>query len=243
MTQTYKIGSGTYELPARPLVNPTISELAYLAAFDAAATFANAKPGIINDPHLSTSGKNAKLAPMADGLWRQIFISTTNIHNESLHLDKREAELFAVPKISTPFEIAVDREIRDWFRTLKHSEKLEVLQRISSGLEQVQTVGALLRSPIPMALDQEMTLVQEAHRANRRAEFPEEWQAIKEGRDAIAWAQRGMGHVTGISGGLTERNETEVMQLALTTGHERAAEIMFSEAAVKDMRRRLRPAA
>lgn len=243
MTQTYKIGSGTYELPARPLVNPTLSELAYLAAFDASATFANAKPGVINDPHLSTSGKNAKLAPMADGVWNRIFVSTTNIHNESLHLDKREAELFAVPKIATPYEIAVDREIRDWFRTLKHSEKLDVLQRIQTGREQQQTVAALLRSPIPMALDQEMTLVIEAHRTNRRAEFPTEWEAIKDGRDSIAWSKRGMGFVVGITGGLTERNDGEVLTLALTTGHEQAAEVMFDAAAIKDMRRRLRQAA
>ena len=232
MTQKYTIGAGSYELPTREISPANLAESSFLVANDAANTFATAKRSIVADGFLSSAGKHAKLLPLVNDLWRQVFTSTENIGNEAAYLDKRELKLFAVPEITTPFEIARDLEIRTWFRGLTRAEKSAVLERISSGQEQQHTVAALLRSPVALALDQELALVAEAHKSNCIAQNPDEWDLIQAGRESVEWAERGMGHVRGIAHGLTERNETEVMQLALTSGHEAAAMLMFGDSAV-----------
>lgn len=229
-TQTFDLAdTGPDSLPHQSL----------LVAVDAANTFATAKNTVMNDGHLTTQGKAAKLKPQADALWQQVFVSLENIENERLHWAGREAALYAIPAISTPYEIAMDRERRDWFRALARGDKASVIDAIKAGADHAELVAALLRSPVPLGLDGMARLVEEIHQANCRAASPDEWELIQTGRQAVATAERGMGHVVGISCGLTERPTEVVLRLALSTGHERAAGLIADPATVADVRRRL----
>lgn len=223
MTVKFTIGSTSFELPARQLATQSAAGLSYLTAVDAANLYARAKQSIENDGHLSGAGKLAKLKPLADGLWKQIFVSMENIANEGKHFDAREKRLFAVSEISTPYEVSRDREIRDWFRSLGRDETPRVIEAMKAGGEHAELVGALLRSPVPLGLDAMLTNVREVHEENCKEAAPGEYVLIEEGRASVQWAERGMGFVIGISQGLTERTVSEVLRLALETGHDLAA--------------------
>lgn len=209
----------------------------FIAALDAANSFAEAKNRIMNDGYLSSTGKAAKLAPLADALWQRIFVSLEAINNERLHLGGREAKLYEIPKISTPYEISMDRERRDFFRTLSSRDKSQVIGQMKSGGDHAEMICSLLRSPVPIGLDMYGRLVEEIHHQNCQSANPDEWESIKSGRQQVESAWRGLMFVVGATNILTEMQSSAVLRMALATGHEQAARLLSDAVTVAETRR------
>ena len=233
----FTIGAAGYDMPVRVIDKPGVSELAFQVATEKANEYAAEHAQVMNDGFLSATGKEAKLGPKADALWRQIFVSYENIEGENLSLDARETALFSVGAATTANELSRDREVRDWFRGLPMPEQNKVVEQMKAGETHKEVVTALLRSPIPLCLDHLMSVVSAVHQDNRKAQFPEEAHAIESRREGVTWALRGMGFVVGIAHGVTDRKAAAVLGLAMSTDHQKAAELMFGEKAVQEANR------
>ncbi len=94
---------------------PGEAEHAFAVALDAANLFASQKHAVENDQHLSTTGKQAKLAPMASQLWKTIFSSAKALQGERLKIETRTAELYGIGVPTTPYQIQQDLERRTWW--------------------------------------------------------------------------------------------------------------------------------
>lgn len=230
----FQIDARAFDLPE--LKDDSASRLSFLTALDAANSYASAKHEIMGDANLSPTGKAAKLAPLADRLWMQIFVSVENVANERAHWDKREAALLDVGAPQSANEIARDQEIRAWWRHATPEAHQKIMADVQAGPEHGEMVRAILRSPVPDSVDIEKRFFRELHDKLRRLDDPAEAIAIDGGRDAVSWAYTGMQHVIGISHGLTDRPVGVVLRLALTTGHERAAAEMFDAASIAQAR-------
>lgn len=226
----FNIGKNAFDLPE--LAGDSAPRLFFLAALDAANSYATAKSEISADAHLSSTGKAAKLAPLADRLWQQIFVSVENIANERAHWDKREAALLDVGAPQSANEIARDQEIRAWWRHAAPEARQKIMNDVQTGPEHVEMVRAILRSPVPDSMDVEKRYFREQHDRLRRLDNAGEAVAIDSGRDAVNWANHGLQHVVGISHGMTERPADVVLRFALKTGHEQAAVEMFDAARI-----------
>lgn len=221
----FSIGKQTFELP--DLEGETLPHLAFLTAFDAAKSFHTKKDAITGNTHLSDTGRAAQIAPLIDRLWDQILVSTENLEQERSHWNKREDELFAVGSPESSNEISRESEIRAWWRNQSADVRLKIMKDVEAGPEHAELVRALLRSPVPDSIDLEKRHFRELHNQIVRLDNPGEWMAIESGRRALDWAQRGMGHVVGISYGATGWDGSAVLRQALKTGREMAAGVMF----------------
>lgn len=232
----FSIGKQNISLDDRDLSNPTPAESAFLKALTESQDFSDTKYRVDTDPMLTEKGKNAKLNPLKDGVWRTILRSVEVVENERLALVKREKELFAVPPISTPFEIAMDRERRDWFRGLSVEQVAKFFQSLQAGESHAEIINSLMRSPVPLMLDMNLKFIEEIHQQNRMNMYPETWAQIEYGNASIKWAELGMAHVIGITLGTTVRSTGDVLAFALANGFDLAAKTMNGEQAVEHAR-------
>lgn len=228
----FSIGKQNIPLDNRDLTNPTPAERAFLKALTESQDFSEVKFRVDTDPMLSAVGREAKLKPLIDGVWRTILRSVEVVENERLALVKREKDLFAVPLIATPYEIAMDLERRTWFRGLTPEQTSKFFESLRSGEQHAETVNSLMRSPVPLALDMNLKFIEEIHQQNRMALFPDTWAEIEYGNTSIEWCQMGMAHVTGITHGTTKRSTHDVLVFAMAEGFNLAAKVLNGEKAV-----------
>lgn len=232
MTNTFTIGKSVIALEGRDLTNPTKAEAAFLKALSDLDEFTQTRVRIDTDQQLSEFGRLVKIKPLIDTAWRGIFRANEVIENERMSLVKKEKDLFGVPTISTPFEIAMDRECRDWFRSLSPSDLSKFFSELKAGEKHAQIVNSLLRSPVPLTLDRNLQLIEEIHHENRKALFPTAWAEVENGNPGIEWSQRGMAHLGGFAYINTRRDTAAVLLQALNEGFNLAAETMFSAESV-----------
>jgi hypothetical protein len=232
MTNTFTIGKHVIALEGRDLKNPSPAESAFLKSLNGLDDFIKLRTSIDTDPQLTALGRDVKILPLINNAWRIILRSSESVENERLALVQKEKDLFSVPKISTPYEVSMDRERRDWFRALSAPDLHKFLGGLKAGEDQTEMVHSLMRSPVPTLADRNLQIIEEVHRENRKAQFPDEWVAIEEGHAAISWAQRGMGHLIGFAYTSTRESSNAVCQFALKEGFNLAADTIWGKKAV-----------
>jgi hypothetical protein len=210
----------------------SIPVASFWAAADAANSFYSENARIRDDAFLSDAGRAAKVAPLADKLLKQILVSTENIINDSVHWNGREAALLDVGAPSSQNEIDRDREIRSWWRSAPAEVREHVMHEVEASPEHGELVRAILRSPVPDIADLEKKHFRSMHNQIRRLDNPSEAIAIETGKRAHEWAQRGMGHITGIFKNITGRSAADICRAAISAGHEKAATHIFGATAV-----------
>ena len=234
-----EIQIATHKIDLPELPDSTTNALpvaAFWAAADAANRFHSESVRIGEDPFLSDAGKAAKILPLADQLIRQMLVSTENIINDSAHWNSREAALLDVGAPTSQNEIDRDREIRSWWRSAAPEVRERVMRDVEAGPDHGELVRAILRSPIPDVADLEKKHFRSMHNQIRRLDNPNEAVAIETGRHAHEWAQRGMGHVTGIIKNITGKSTESICRAAILAGHEKAANQIFGTTAVAHAR-------
>lgn len=216
---------------------PGEAEHAFAVALDAANLFASQKHAVENDQHLSTTGKQAKLAPMASQLWKTIFSSAKALQGERLKIETRTAELYGIGVPTTPYQIQQDLERRTWWNAQPAANRAAFLEAVSRTPEESMLL-ALLRSPVPAFADLELRALREAFEALRRESDADLWALISDDQHALDWALRGMGHVVGISHGLTGITRQGVLAMLVESGDIAAAVALdYSQAEIATERR------
>lgn len=237
ITNTFTVGKHNFPIEGRDLANPTPAENAFLKTLTALDDFVQARLRVDSDAQLSPFGRDVKLVPLVNGVWQTILRSTETIENERLALVKKEADLFGVPKIATPYEIAMDRERRDWFKSLSSSDLHKFLTSLRAGEKHAEIVNSLMRSPVPMLLDRNLQVVEEIHQENRKAQFPDIWVEIEAGNASIEWSQRAMGHIVGFAYITTHKSSNDICLFALAQGFDLAAETLYGKESVAHAKR------
>ena len=204
---------------------PGEAERAFTGALGAANLFANQKRTVENDQHLSTAGKQAKLAPMSSQLWKTIFVSAKAVQGERLKIETRTAHLYDIGSPVTPYEIAIDRERRDYWRSLGSPERIALLGVIEATPVFAPFVKSILRTPVPDLLDVEIRLLRDTFEKIRREEDSDLYALIKDDQGAVDWAERGLAHIIGISQskGMTGITSQGVLTMAIESGDGAAA--------------------
>ncbi len=231
MTKKYNVGSSLFEIPATDGFSESEPGLLFLAALNRANEFAEARAKINADPNLSFVGKGAKLKPLEDALWQQIARSVLGLESYSRHLDKLKAEMLDIGSPVSPYDISNDREIREWWRSLPLEGRNQLLGNIQADPERFDgVIKAVLRSPVPLDLgDGEARLLAELNEHARRAERPGLAVKLDDGLTHLGAAQRGMGHVRGLSQVATEWDGAKQLAFVLEAmGEEAAGALGFS---------------
>ncbi len=220
----YAIGNQRFALDDLPTsAQNTLPAASFFSALDAVTAYHDSKSQILADPLLSDAGKGAKIEPLANQALSAVLAALENLETESGYWEKREAELLAVGAPTTENEIARDKEVREWWRSITPEQRAKITQEVEASPAHGELVRALLRSPVPDAADIEKRYFRELHNQIRRLENPAEAVAIETGRHALAFGERGVGHIAGIALQLTGRTVGDLARLAVETGKERAA--------------------
>ncbi len=163
----------------------------------AASNIADAADEVLKvqgDENLSATGRERKLAPLRTAAVELLAQTWSGFANYEAHIEKREAQLFALPGLDPTHTAAAieDREVRDWWRALPTETRAKLLHKVDNEPGHERLMIALLRSPLAMMqLDHEVTFVQAVWRRTARLNNPAEAEAIDSGRQAIEWARRG----------------------------------------------------
>jgi len=228
-----KIASHEVELPElSQTLRDALPVVAFCALNENINAFSDEAAAIGGDPHLTDAGKSAKTAPLAERLIDRIMVAVENIEHDRAHWDKRESALLDVGAPSSANEAARDAEIRAWWRSAPVEERQRIMREVEAAPEHAELVRALLRSPVPDALDLEKRHFRLLHDQIRRIENPGEAVAIETGRTAVDWAERAMGHAVGIAFNLMNRKPEDIAKHAVAGGHETAAQKLFGAHAV-----------
>ena len=220
----YSIGNQKFDMDDLPeSAQSSLPVGSFYTALDAVKDYYNGKAQIMADELLSDIGRGAKIEPLTNMALSAVLAAFENIETESKYLDKREAELLDAGAPMTANEIERDKEIRSWWRTITPEQRAKIAQEVEASPAHSELVRALLRSPVPDAADLEKRYFRELHDQIRRLENPAEAVAIETGRQALAFGERGIGHVTGIALQLTGRSVGDLARLAVETGKESAA--------------------
>lgn len=207
MTDTktsYMAAGRAFEMPrlATDLLNTEPFRL-FTGAHATLSDYSGQVDRIVADLHLSPVGREAKLAPLHEHAWGALVGAWIGLRDHIVATDRREAALLAVPELHREAAaVAIeDREVRDWWRAQPVATRAEILRALGEDAEQAAKYArlqlALLRSPIPLP-DPEVAHVRTLWNRARRLDNPVEALAIDRERNAIEWAERGLGHLTGI---------------------------------------------
>lgn len=194
---------GRFTMPALPESETTaLAAVFFRTAVDSLGDFLDKVPAIAGDGDLSDVGRSKRLEPLQRDLVLGLASVDATLDREAAHFAKRETQLYAVPRLDpTHGAMATeDAEIRGWLRQQSPADRLKVMKRIEAepvGNERL--LIAVLRTPIPAFLDDEIMFAQSLWRQAKRAEDPSEAFAIDRGRATLAWSRRGVSHVAGLS--------------------------------------------
>lgn len=223
----YTLNGQSFDLPELNRTGgPSDAVASFHKALDASNSYATAKHQINGDLALSSIGKLAKLIPLKKALWQQLASSAKAVYAARRDVETRTAALYETGAPMTPYEIAVDREIRDWWRQADTEAKNAFRHSLADGMADKKMILALLRSPVPAVLDLEMRLLREKFEELQREAAPDIWAAIEDDAAATNWAERGLAHVIAISHALTETTAGELLKM-LVAADDFAAAVAF----------------
>jgi hypothetical protein len=139
------------------------------------------------DPALTEYGRAQRLEnPRAHA----VIMMSHDYHAAQEHLKtvaQRERSLYGWSEIARgDFETSfADREIRDWLRTRGAQERTQLLDEIARG-EAERITLALLRSPIPLGIEEQ--LAHDAWRAAVRKSQPQAVEQVERAQQTAEWA-------------------------------------------------------
>lgn len=173
------------------------------------------------DVYLSPEGKAAKTGPLQAQAWDDILQARAELDMLAAEADADEAQLYELPSISTPAEVAGDTEARTWWRSLPAVERGKLLRKLgddgAEGQEAFQKYSrlwqALLRSPIPLP-EHETQFVRDVWQRICRVEHVGEYVEIQHRRQLLERSERVFGHAVGIASAATGWRKAQVRERA-----------------------------
>lgn len=157
---------------------------------------------ITGDQNLSPTGKENLLHPVRAESVQRIAAGVEMINRYEVQLNANEQAMLALPTLhDQAAAVAIeDREIRDFWRSQPLAERAKMLAQMQDDpLGNERLMIATLRSPIPVMLDAEKSLMRQIWSDTKRAANPALAASIEDGRQAIEWARRGCAHAAGIT--------------------------------------------
>ena len=179
---------------------------------------------ITSDQNLSQTGKDTRLDPVRTEALQNIAAGAETLNRYEAQINAREAEMLALPKLPEQATVAAieEREIRDYWRSQSLEERTKISRQMQDNpAAHERLMLAVLRSPIPVALDEGKELMTELWSAARRASNPELAASIADSRQALEWARRGYAHAAVIARRRTTWPGDKVRK-ALMSGNELA---------------------
>ncbi|WP_371231485.1 hypothetical protein ACAW63_02635 [Pseudomonas sp. QE6] len=157
-----------------------------------------------DDRTLSSLGVEQKSDPVKAELVGRIASGAGQIRLFENTITNAENHLYALPSIEQGHTVAAieDREIRDWWRSMKNQDRLQMLDQVQGDpAKHERLMIALLRAPAPLALlDHETKFMREVWKEAKRSADPDTAARIQLDRQHVEIARRGMGHIAGIAG-------------------------------------------
>jgi hypothetical protein len=214
--------SGNFQVLDRSLDMPVLPErfanaepaIRFAAAAEQVDELGALTKQVESDQTLSELGKLQKLDPQRETLIRRIAGHIAELDKFEKSINTREAKLLEVPTLhrEAAAEAAIDIEIRSWWRGLTVPERADLMKRMNDepGHERVEL--ALLRAPYGR-VDLEIRSIRESWNQAKRMENPAEVVAIADDRAALAWAQRGFGHLIALTAGTTRFQAERVLAI------------------------------
>ena len=159
---------------------------------------------ISNDGTLSALGIDQKSEPVKADMVSRIAAAAGQVRMFEGSILNMEARLYAFPTIDPGNAVAAieDREVRDWWRTMKVSEQTKLLEEVKSDPgKHERLMIALMRAPAPLSLlDWQTKFVAETWKEAKRAADPVTAHTIDNDRRLVETSRRGLAHVAGIAG-------------------------------------------
>ena len=223
--QKFTIGKHTFEVPELRegdelhATGPNAARTVVDALQDALAEIGR----VMNDPHLSPVGKDAKARPLREGIILGIAAIARMAEDDLAEAKKRDAELTQVPGINlldSPVAI-MDSEARAWWRSQPPEARSKIMQALQDDPAAAQKYErlqlALLRSPVPLP-DLEIQHIGELWKQTKRLDNPAEALAIDSLHRAHDWSERVMGHVAGIAATAVGLSRAEILDTLVAAG-------------------------
>ncbi|MGK8436436.1 hypothetical protein ACRS3X_03615 [Ectopseudomonas hydrolytica] len=158
---------------------------------------------ISNDGTLSALGIDQKSEPVKADMVSRIAAAAGQVRMFEGNIANMEARLYAFPAIDPGNAVAAieDREVRDWWRTMKVSEQTKMLEEVKADPgKHERLMIALMRAPAPLSLlDWQTKFVTETWKEAKRAADPVTAYAIDNNRRLVETSRRGLGHVAAIA--------------------------------------------
>jgi hypothetical protein len=168
-----------------------IAALHFRHAAQEVADFQQAQTAVVRDAHLSATGQNARLEPLAMQVVAEVARYWTGIDNEEKHFNLRLQKLYAVPAAADVLQNARDAEMRAWWATQSMDACAKLIDRMSRGPELAGLELALLRGPLAN-IDSLMDATRSSWQTGARVNNPAEFGEISAGLHVVTWARRGM---------------------------------------------------
>src|SRR5690606_25917148 len=138
-----------------------------------------------------------------------------------------EARLYAFPTIDPGNAVAAieDREIRDWWRSMKIDKQTKLLDEVKADPgKHERLMIALMRAPTPLALlDWQTKVVAETWKGAKRAAAPVTADTIDNDRRLVETSRRGLAHVAGIAGRVSGWKAEAILRTLIRSPYEPVA--------------------
>lgn len=171
------------------------------------------------DVDRSPGGQEKLFAPKAEAALSSVAAAAYGVTVMEAKYTAERIKLYAVPVIAPGDYDAsnLDRERRDWLRSLDQSTALATLQQ--PGSKELRL--AVLRSPIPLSAPLEQ-LVREQWNAQCREDHLAEFIAIDNALASVEWARRGLANLAGILRQIIRWSDDRVITVLALSSNEYA---------------------
>jgi hypothetical protein len=151
-------------------------------------SYSQDKLRVEQDGRFTQAGRDAELLERKKMPIVNTADASQRIINYGNSLLEREAAIFAVPPLSPHDSVGalLDREARDYVRSLSGPDRAAMLQQLSRGEAERMTL-ALLRSPVP--LGNEERVAQQAWRTAVESANPDAVEQLAAETEQLRWAQ------------------------------------------------------
>ncbi|MDH0095420.1 hypothetical protein N7333_02355 [Pseudomonas sp. GD04158] len=159
---------------------------------------------ISQDGTLSALGIDQKSEPVKAEMVSRIAAAAGQVRMFEGNIANMEARLYAFPTIDPGNAVAAieDREVRDWWRSMKASEQAKLLEEVKADPgKHERLMIALMRAPAPLSLlDWQTKFVAETWKEAKRAADPVTAYTIENDRRLVETSRSGLTHVAAIAG-------------------------------------------
>ncbi|MFI8737406.1 hypothetical protein ACIGKM_15955 [Ectopseudomonas toyotomiensis] len=182
---------------------------------------------ISQDGTLSALGIDQKSEPVKTDMVSRIAAAAGQVRMFEGTIANMEARLYAFPTIDPGNAVAAieDREIRDWWRSMKIDKQTKLLDEVKADPgKHERLMIALMRAPTPLALlDWQTKVVAETWKGAKRAADPVTADTIDNDRRLVETSRRGLAHVAGIAGRVSGWKAEAILRTLIRSPYEPVA--------------------